>query len=132
MLAGSPALQDLGLEPKRESTSPVRSSFAMLAAASKVPKLSAMLAAASKVHEPQERRSCRTSFKPMSHSEQRDMSGSRRKQFSKPKQTKSGTEKKKGTGQAAEIFKSETESRSHAAEPSKGASSKSSRSKVNR
>ena len=51
MLAGSPALQDLGLEPKRESTSPVRSSFAMLAAASKVPELSAMLAAASKVQK---------------------------------------------------------------------------------
>ena len=134
MLAGSTALQDLGLKPKRESTSPVRSRFAMLATvtASKVPESSAMLVAASKVHEPQELRSYRTSFKPMSYSEQRDMSGSRQKQSSKPKQTTSGTEKKKGIGQAAEIFKSETESKSHAAEPSKGASSKSSRSKVNR
>ena len=145
MLAGSPALQDLGLEPKRESTSPVRSSFAMLAAASKVPKLSAMLAAASEVQQPQGPRSCRTSFKPVSHGDKQDMKhtanetsrpllGSRQKQPSKPKtkQTTSGTEKKKGTGEAAEIFKSETESRSHAAEPSKGASSKSSSSKVNR
>ena len=39
-----------------------------------------------------------------------------------------GLKRKKGTDEAAEIFKSETESRSHAAEPSKGASSKSSRS----
>ena len=73
MLAESPALQDLGLEPKRESTSPVRSSFAILAAASKVPELSAMLAEASEVHEPLEPRSCRTSFKPMSHGDKKDM-----------------------------------------------------------
>ena len=134
MLAKSPAFQDLGLEPNGESISPVRSSFAMLAAASKVPKSSAMLATASEVHEPQVLHSYRTSFNPMSHGEQRDMSGSRQKQSSKPKQTTSGTEKIKGTDEAAEIFKSETESRSHAAEPSKGAtcSSKSSRSKVNR
>ena len=73
LLAESSALQDLGLEPKRESTSPVRSSFAMLAAASEVPELSAMLAAASEVHEPQEQRSCRTGFKLMSHGDKKDM-----------------------------------------------------------
>ena len=93
-------LENLGLEPKRESTSPVRSSFTMLAAASKVPELSAILAAASEVHEPQEQRSCRTGFKPMSHGDKTDMkhptnetsrplSGSRQKQSSKPKQTTS-------------------------------------------
>ena len=93
----------------------------MLAAASKVPELSAMLAAASEVHEPQEQRSCRTGFKPMSHGDKKDMkhptnetsrplSESRQKQSSKPKakQTTSGTEKKKGIDEAAEIFKSET------------------------
>ena len=134
----SSEMQGLGLES-------VRSRFAMLAtaSASKVSESSAMLAAASEVHEPQEKRSCRTGFRPMSRGDKKDMkhptnetsrplSGSRQKQSSKPKQTTLGTEKRKGTDEAAEIFKSETESRSHAAEPSKGASSKSSRSKVNR
>ena len=134
----SSEMQGLGLES-------VRSRFAMLAtaSASKVSESSTMLAAASEVHEPQEQRSCRTGFKPMPRGDKKNMkhptnetsrplSGSRQKQSNKPKQTTSGTEKRKGTDEAVEIFKSETESRSHAAEPSKGASSKSSRSKVNR
>ena len=134
----SSEMQGLGLES-------VQSRFAMLAtaSASKVSESSTMLAAASEFHELQEQRSCRKGFKPMSRGDKKDMkhptnetsrplSGSRQKQSSKPKQTTSGTERRKGTDQAAEIFKSETKSRSHAAEPSKGASSKSSRSKVNR
>ena len=137
--ARSPKLETFGREELSSEMQglglgSVRSRFAMLATAtaSKVPESPAMLAAASEVHEPQEQRSCRTGFKPMSHGEKknrkypinetsRPLSESRQKQSSKPKakQTTSGTEKKKGTDEAAEFFKSETESKSHAADHQK-------------